>query len=112
MPSHLCMPGRSCAECRAYDRYQRERNDDEAREALNERSVRKGWGGKWPCYLGYCGTAGEPSSILHDPADLVLIIASRATRYRVRLRTIGDTDRAVVCRPCHARMEQRIWFDD
>ncbi|MET8220633.1 hypothetical protein [Streptomyces hirsutus] len=112
-PSHLCFPGRECAACRAYMAQERKRNDDEAREILNERSARKGWGGKWPCYYGRCGTAGEPSSILHDPADLVLIIAERALRYHVRFEhEIGTTGRVAICRPCHRRMRDRTLFDD
>ncbi|MFF6808616.1 hypothetical protein ACFZAG_01785 [Streptomyces sp. NPDC012403] len=112
-PWHLCPPGQECAACRVYERQQREHKDAEARRILDERSARKEWGGKWPCYYGWvCATKGDTESRLHDPSEMVLIIAERAMRYRVRLKDIGDTGRAVVCRPCHQHMRDRTLFDD
>lgn len=114
MPSHLCMPGRSCAECRTYDRYQRESKDDEARDILDERSARKGFGGRWPCHIAMCYDGESRDSVLHSPEVLTLVhVARTRERYRVvGLKPVGGTDRAPVCGPCLGKLRAHTMWDD
>lgn len=91
------------------DRSVRELTEETARERLNSQSIRKGWDGKWPCFSGACQIGDDPTTILHDPAELSFAIASRMfTQFgTIFPHTIGKTGLVVLCHPCTER--ERYW---
>jgi hypothetical protein len=97
-----------------YEPGQRTKREAEARKLLDERSARKGWNGRWPCYVAFCAESGGIADLLHEPRTMTLMIAARASEtYKVRFaRKIGDTGLVAACAQCRAQLRRNVMFDD